>query len=752
MKIISCIPIDVTDLQHKIIQLEHEIEDRALHTAEHGPARTSVVQTALGTPRLTPTPAPAPAPAPSAPPPAPTRHDSDVYSSFRPNKQSVSFVFPSHNSEKCPSKPGASCQTPPPTNTECVPFIDNSCDCEQRGGLFRFQKPRKLLKKKDKVNTQLVYYAEASSASPFKDYAAEMSRTPKETMDRAYLADMVRKQYKPDKMVAEMSDTSQFSSPVCRDVQNREYEACQNASDVCSCCRGRFHDVDPPRHAYTVFDTNPTTSNDYTNSMFYDTSLYDMVPVRDRPTKQKNDDERPKKKEHKTNRNCPEKVRVKSRFQPYVVNYHNAAPVRVNHKLTRRKLPVKSYSKNVKRIASKRQLLPQTSTETSYSCSVNCGEIYPRAPYARPTVQRIIHPSPKAVLHKNAECLTISLNNTECQTASTKSVQLEAVVPDVDKTEITLNQIKSILQSVLTEVKTNSQLKNVAEEKLRKDAVVQKGQSQSDMQACSSLLHSYSYSTPYSMNPYAASYSRQMNPSQPLCYPGPYKCLQNYPLFIQTTGRQCACCYRNMSNVAKSAHTKHAITTATNTESTTLPENRNKETEKLIKEIYKSLAINMDFPAKDTSSSDYAMLRSSDNSKKRFDYNYEAGPSRPQRTDVTADCVVKKVQDTSTMPIYGNRTFESNIISNAASTRTPLASRTTTDNRTMAEKYAESQTRHSAYSGARGRRVRGAGRRGYMVELPNATTSISYSSSSSEPESDETVVPTDEPKVNPFIK
>lgn len=254
-------------------------------------------------------------------------------------------------------------------------------------------------------------------------------------------------------------------------------------------------------------------------------------------------------------------------------------------------------------------------------------------------------PTKAPVEVKNVECLATSVNNTECQTASTKSVQLEAVVNTENKTEITLNQIKTILQSVLTEVKTNSQMKCLLECIPKKDAVVQKDQSQNNMQTTvtpaskihpvqdASSLMNYSYS-PYNLTPYGPPLSRRV-PSSLLAPPlSPFqpKCMQNYPLFIQTTGRQCACCFRSMpkgvntsgSTTVSNApmppiHQPHPTTIATNTEQLsnhgTPLSSRRPETDKLIQEIYKSLAVNVDYFTKN-STSDCNDLKSSNPSEK----------------------------------------------------------------------------------------------------------------------------------------
>lgn len=548
---------------------------------------------------------------------------------------------------------------------------------------------KRLNKRKRKYSkSHLVYYVQTETKSPFnqlneplnseqstyynrKNYHLpvglddDYSMYNNCDMNERYVATMVRKQYEHYPMGADLSDTSDFSTPVCRDPPHDGGPA-HYESDICSCCHGPFHNVDDsmrlPQHSNMWEATPQPGMCQYMqqqiteNSAFYDSSLYDIVPVKEMPTKQRRDENAYVNQESKrfATHVCPRKAkRAKPRKQH---NYHNVAPLRV----IPRYVYVQRKKNNSKVIPQRKDSLGKlghlrktgwirTDTQRQSEISaVDCSQIYSR-PICIANVTNKAHiqstPAKVPIEVKNVECLATSVNNSECQTASTKSVQLEAFAIDENKTEVTLNQIKTILQSVLTEVKTSTQMKSLPECIPKKDAVVQKDQSQNNMQsavaatskvqpvqnAVSSFMN-YSYS-PYNLRPYGPSCSRQV-PSSHLAPPlSPFqpKCMHNYPLFIQTTGRQCACCFRSIpkgvntagSNIVSNAppqaiHHSPPATIATNTEQVSSGDkhlcSRSPETDKLIQEIYKSIAVNMDYFTKN-STSDYNDLKSSNPSQ-----------------------------------------------------------------------------------------------------------------------------------------
>lgn len=580
----------MTDLQQKIVSLEKELEDVRGKPAECLTAPVTTAQAPLHQAAVFSV--CSPACGPSTPP----RSLCDSYTRVQDLFATTSTAVPI-----------CTCWSDDPNDATSLRAELAACESNYKKSVFKkLKKRRDKLKKKDKNKPQLVYYAQTSN-NPFNRYGNRPvhSNAPPndDTMSRAYISDMIRKQYTPVPIIQDYSIMSEFSSPICRDVER----GCAGPpeSDACSCCRGARdadHQRAAPPDALRAPPARPAAPYG-SNTDFYDTTLYDMIPVRERPIRTTKVHDKSARRSPKSNHSERSRSRTKMH---YVINHHGRVPV--TSRLNSRKTPARMV--NIK-ISPKRKFVSEREpTETSNSCCFDCGNVYVKRVLANSKPPAAPKP-PVTTSHKNVECLTHALNDSECQTTTTQSVQIDQELLEEKKTEATLNQIKTILQTVLTEVKTNAQLKQVAEDKCKKDAVVQKGASQGNMPGCSSLLHSYTYS-PYNMNPYLASCSRQMTSGQ-CCFPNmPYtsgKCMQNFPVFIQTPGRHmCSSCYRNSSHIPKVGQqvaAKQANTMATNTDS----KERSKETEKLIKEIYKSMTVNMDFAGKDTSLSECNQMK-----------------------------------------------------------------------------------------------------------------------------------------------
>ncbi|XP_072943582.1 uncharacterized protein [Epargyreus clarus] len=605
VKIISCIPIDVTDLQNKIINLE-----RQLHEAKNSkPPKNTPVHTALIDSRL--------------------RNTNTVLSckcsdvkvlgeanvgimgshcgdgSSKRRKSAVSFLFPSMSASGL--QQGQSFE--PTANWSVQP---------NGGGpknFFKRNKKKKSVKDKVKPNTQMVYYAYAEN-SPFSSYGmctdSAFENHPKPDIDhvlsQSYLENVFERHFDPERVVDEFSDTSQFTSPICRDYHNSGY--CPYESDVCSCCYGQFQNVDKYIGKNQNFIIDPLTThvrNQFNKNGYYDSNQYDVVPVKEKNIKLAKEEKSPRKelKRPVDTRCWPENNKFHV-HNDLIENHYTRLPSKSKHQ----KRPTYRSQETKDNVRRKSPKLVKTNkidkitehTDTSKSCTVDCSEIYPKP------IQKIEKIEPiRPTFRQNAACLAIDVGTNNL--AITRSIQID-INSTENKTEETLNQIKSILKSVLQEVKTNPQVNNVIEKKSKKDAIIQNGPSQSNIQACSSLMHSFTYNNSCNVNPYVPSCSRQI-PSHFCCTNDPYqrlKCTQNFPLLIHSPGRQmCGCFYRKPDNHSRTVQ-KLAASIATNTELDT-QETRSKETDHLIKEIYKSIALTMDFP-KETSNSEYDDLKS----------------------------------------------------------------------------------------------------------------------------------------------
>lgn len=791
VKIISCIPIDVSDLQQKILCLEKQLEDSRTYRAEqkrlqintaicdkHSPAmyNTGVSCNMLDVDRGT------------------NPNESFIKTPIEglsrnqlKRKSNVSFLTPHESLEIRPrGEPETSYQQREEMNLYeqiMKPFtVGDTKPHTDRKSFFR--KKKKFLKPK-KPKTQLIYYAQTET-SPFHNLDHNVTR--KDTVvTRSYLAEMIDKQYKPRPLGGNLSEISKFSTPICKDVQGHGLDYAYE-SDMCSCCHGTYQNIDNHLPKPKSFRANDRI----TDGGYYDSNLYDVVPVKEKAVKIKKVVDMPKRREPKVPydiRCWPEDVRTKLRtypiYNPLYLNYHTVASrpdiyYRKSPKLTRREALFKNFAK--RRVELDRQI----NVTSSKSCSINFGSVYPKVICKKFKVDKSLE-AQRAPRKIDAECLTNTIIDSECQTNTTPP----ETPTGEEKTEETLNQIKNILQSVLQEVKITTLSKGSTNDKTKKDAVVQKGVSQpnvpnnvqsfgpgnlesnfsnnmqghlpgnlqghmpgslqgnmpgslpcnmpgmvqgnmtgsiqgnmqrnypinmtgslqgnmpgsyiNNMQGnylggaqehlapgsfpgvvptnmnSSRLLSSCTYS-PANLNPYLPSCSKHVNTGQSFCNPA-MKCYHNFPLVLQTPGRQQCSCYRHSSQV-KSGYIKQATTIATNTD--IVKEEHSKETEKLIKEIYKSMALNMGVVHKDNSTSEYEPVHDFFNhmekpTKKELEKPLPVREVKKVTNVVQAVSELFRKKDMQVSSESPNTTTESRLVSNEISTGSQLVTTTTTD-------------------------------------------------------------------------
>ncbi|XP_035437155.2 uncharacterized protein LOC118267329 isoform X1 [Spodoptera frugiperda] len=721
VKIISCIPIDVTDLQQKILHLEKQLDgghsppasdslkdSKSLKFNKPNSSRRTTVNAAIVDSKF-----------PEVSTAAVSCKSLDCDRSTSPTclqkrgKSNVSFIFPNVDHRALCDQPFSCGNSELSQDAEEVikanfqsyeaahKMVEQKPSCHKK---TFFKKKKKTIKYK-KGTTPFVYYAQTNNSSPFtkSDQTEDPLKCENELMSRSYLAQMINKQYKPKIIGDNLSTLSQFSSPVCRDVQPHVEGPCRCESDICSCCYGPFHNID--NHMNRLINPQTYMLNEINlANMYYDTKQYDMIPVKEKPVKLNTETARKKEQRPYFDVKCwPESIRSKyyqSLYPIPAINEYMPPPPadyvfkdkfdmhgkKVLTKINRTE-PIVRVVKRRKEIYKRER--PQ-SIETSKSCSVDFGNIYSKKNCKKPKKQEVR----QTVLptKKNAECLTTNIvtkicNTTECQTA----MNIPETNPADAKTEQTLNQIKVILQSVLAEVKVTQTKNQVVRDKPKKDAVVQKGQSHNNMQG-SSFMNSVNYSPYSTMHPsaYMATCSRHLNPSQLAgIMPNQFyyshegmKCFHNFPLFIPPPGGRTMYtnCYRNSSNI-KSGYMKQAATIATNTEE--VQEERAKETEKLIKEIYKSMALTMDVPNKESSLSEY------DEIIKPIILKTEAKKQQPKKiknvVQAVSELFIKKdMIDTSDTL---NTTVESKVLSNEVTTQSQIVTTTDTSERMRDDSY-----------------------------------------------------------------
>ncbi|CAH0702080.1 unnamed protein product [Spodoptera exigua] len=741
VKIISCIPIDVTDLQQKILNLEKQLDgmhspqasesvackaSKSLKCNKLSSSKRTTVNTAIVDSKF-----------PEVSTAAVSCKSLDCDQSTSPTglhnrgKSNVSFVFPNEDPNACSqafffgnSELSQGVEEAINANFESYEsapkMVEEKQSCHRR---FFFKKKKKTNKSK-KGASPFVYYAQTNNSCPFtkSDQTEDPLKCESDVMTRSYLAQMINKQYKPKIIGNKLSTLSELSSPVCRDVQPHFDGACRCESDICSCCYGPFHNID--NHMNRLINPQTYMLNEiHLGNTYYDTNQYDIIPVKEKPVNL--NAETARRKEQKPffdTKRWPESSRFKNHHPPLypipVSNYYmppypadygvkdkfDTHGKKIPSNISRLEPILRKVIKRRKEIYKKER--PPT-IETTKSCSIDFGNIYSRKTSKKPKKQEVrqtLLPS-----KKNAECLTTniitnSFNDTECQTAIniTETNSIDA------KTEQTLNQIKVILQSVLAEVKVTQTKNQVIRDKQKKDAVVQKGHSHNMIG--SSLMNSVTYSPYNTMNPsaYMTTCSRHFNPSQlagvlPNQFYYPHegmKCFHNFPLFIQTPGARpmCASCYRNSSHV-KSGYMKHAATIATNTEE--VKEEHTKETEKLIKEIYKSMALTMDFPNKDSSLSEYDEIIKPAHSL-TTPVIVKTEPKKQTKriknaVQAVSELFMKKdmVETSDTL----NITVESKVLSNEVTTQSQVVTTSDTEDRIQDDSFDRNIRTNSTLSG-----------------------------------------------------
>ncbi|XP_047988903.1 uncharacterized protein LOC125228394 [Leguminivora glycinivorella] len=462
-------------------------------------------------------------------------------------------------------------------------------------------------------------------------------------MDREYISSLVDRQHTVRMYLDDDMLGSQGSVPVCRDAPR----ASGTSDDLCSCCQGNFLDVDCKIRKRPFYAANIDHGN-----IYYDSSFYDVKPVKEKTDK--NDliekdltflpeyyrfkPEYCLDKDSIPQKHCSRKPiqkrerRAKPVFIPNdssatdgLVEFSHVYPKRLspkaevkhntnkepkNAECTARSDNTEFHVRPAKPIQTlhTNNLTPTSnllsdplSQNAECSQEIQCNNCLLGQVKALQTSlsQLESNHNDTKTTSKNAACLVHPVNETECQTDPLNNAQSDSSRPP-DKTESTLNQIKTMLETVLVEVKTNNGVRNVLAEKETKDAVVQNEHGPTSENE--RLLNSITYS-PYAMlNPYMASCSRTLpsycssmmhQPAPDLTY------VTNFPEMVHHQTVAAHSCFPDRNAM----HPKVTSTCGTNTLRDP-PKRRNTETEDLIKEIYKSIKLDVDYPLKSTSTNE----------------------------------------------------------------------------------------------------------------------------------------------------
>ncbi|XP_059061243.1 uncharacterized protein LOC131854128 [Achroia grisella] len=132
----------------------------------------------------------------------------------------------------------------------------------------------------------------------YEDLKRDRSRrdTHEREVDRDFIADLIRKQYKQTRIFGKReSDISQFSAPVCRDQEYTINENILEGSELCSCCydgrrRVKYVHENDLNDMRSICDTRLYSSKRNTRHKYHrryvnnynDSTLYDLIPVKEK--------------------------------------------------------------------------------------------------------------------------------------------------------------------------------------------------------------------------------------------------------------------------------------------------------------------------------------------------------------------------------------------------------------------------------------------------------------------------------------
>ncbi|XP_045515932.1 uncharacterized protein LOC123708941 [Pieris brassicae] len=386
-------------------------------------------------------------------------------------------------------------------------------------------------------------------------------------VDKDFIADIIRKQYKPVKLFGRrLSDFSQFSAPVCRDQEFTIRNDVMEGSELCSCC---FEGHRKVRHRHcerynlsdmrSICDARLYSSKQqrrYKQSHitnYNDSNLYDLVPVKEKssPKSRRKFIEENNKRHERFREVLPSprtnRPRLNLTAQRYA--YDDMILPNVTHRSLRKKPPLEvidDYS-DLSRYRQMRRDQGPNKTQDGGTLS--------------------------SLQYPNIEPKHVNINNETMHTQVTSCT--------VDKTDKALCEIKDILQSFLHEIKRES----IHSHSEMSSKSIKQSQTQVNDQ-------SNSHTTPkINQSSFINNSSAQYPPPpivpsfNPCCYPVLPICPINYSpnsFMVPSPSYTCATCTHNC---------QENVSYDNNVNKTSVPSCHH-ETQELIKEIYKCVARN----------------------------------------------------------------------------------------------------------------------------------------------------------------
>ncbi|KAG6461032.1 hypothetical protein O3G_MSEX012388 [Manduca sexta] len=403
-------------------------------------------------------------------------------------------------------------------------------------------------------------------------------------LDQEFIADIIRRQYKPVKMFGRKeSDLSQFSAPVCRD-QDYLIPEDTRGTDLCSCCyEGRR--TRPKKHKEltdmrSICDTRLYSSKRQPRSkqhrrlveVYNDSDLYDLVPVKEKSS--------PKSR----------KKFAEDNLMAY--SYYKEVPPSPRTHRPRLNLKAQYFAEFEDFLAQKRQNRRNSPTRSK------------RSPRRSAAFESDTSEMPANFNQFNQKQKFIHSNRIQVQTQNTGTASSlhspkygNEIVPEtalnktqetdlsIDKTDKALSEIKDILQSFLLEIKketTASQCdkSDVTSKVAANDLSHPHNSANAKANMFPQSGHSFNYTAPCNMAPCMPAFPNPCcYPVLPICPMNPLNCMQN-GYTAPTPSFTCATC-ANKDPPQEEKPSKSANNTT---------EFCNAETEELIKEIYKYVA------------------------------------------------------------------------------------------------------------------------------------------------------------------
>lgn len=417
-------------------------------------------------------------------------------------------------------------------------------------------------------------------------------------LDQDFIADIIRRQYKPVKMFGRRkSDLSQISAPVCRDQEFSLREDIQEGTELCSCCydgkqhRRRHSDVSEMR---SICDTRLYSSKKHTRGkqrraqldVINHSDVYDFIPVKEKSspkTRQKFYEDNMLPYEYyrevpPSPRTMRPRLNLKSQYNSDFEDY----VTHVKHTLKK--------GSPYRRTCQRERTLSENSVTSVYV--PNFIKEQPRKTRKHTTGQvrkeercqqdNATMSSVQYLPYANDQ-VNVTVDTTFNKTEDTKREEIP-----VDKTDKALCEIKDILQSFLHEIKKET----IASQCDKSDATSKTGDNthlineNSTKLNCGAMPNSRhsinNFSAGCGASPYMSSFQN------PCCYPVMPICPMSYPMPMQNGYMMPSPSYTctNCVNAGKEPAHEHCCNknTACDTEM------YQTETEKLIKEIYKFVA------------------------------------------------------------------------------------------------------------------------------------------------------------------